>query len=299
MAIQIVFLIVMFLLGILPIFAQSGPSVSYYAVTWSPDSKYLSFTRMEMSDGQPRKMKADIYVMRPDGTEMKKITGDEAEEFAPSWSKDGRRIYFGSSVGGGKVSNIYSTKRDGSDLRQLTKDSGHNASPVVSPDGKWIIYNAEAVEHKPQIYIVKTDGSGVRALTNDPSLAFYNPSWSPDGKRIVYYVEKGDQKDQVWVMNSDGSDPTLLTGGVGHNFYPSWSADGGQIIFSSDRDGGERAIWTMNPDGTKIRRLDAVPSFYARYSPDGKKIVYIAGKFPKTAIVVANADGSNPVTITK
>ena len=93
-----------------------------------------------------------------------KITGDEAEEFAPSWSKDGKRIYFGSSVGGGKVSNIYSTKTDGSGLRQLTKDAGHNASPVVSPDGKWIVYNAETVEHKPQIYVMKTDGSGIQGI---------------------------------------------------------------------------------------------------------------------------------------
>ena len=39
-------------------------------------------------------------------------------------------------------------------------------------------------------------------------------------------------------------------------------------------------------------------SYYARISPNGKKIAYLSGKFPNTAIYVATADGSNPVKIT-
>ncbi len=89
------------------------------------------------------------------------------------------------------------------------------------------------------------DGSNIKALTTDNTLAFYNPIWSPDGKKIVYYVEKGDNKDQIWTMNADGSDQKLLTNNIGHNFYPSWSADGKQIIFCSNRDGEAQVIYSM------------------------------------------------------
>ena len=44
-------------------------------------------------------------------------------------------------------------------------------------------------------------------------------------------------------------------------------------------------------------KLGNIKSFFARFSPDGKKIAYISGKFPQTAIYIANADGSNQVKI--
>ena len=54
----------------------------------------------------------------------------------------------------------------------------------------------------------------------------------------------------------------------------------------------------MKPDGTDVKRLAGVTSAYARYSPNGRKIVYMSGKFPETKIMVADADGSNAVNIT-
>ena len=78
---------------------------------------------------------------------------------------------------------------------------------------------------------------------------------------------------------------------------PTWSADGKRIAFSSNRD-GVQALYSMKADGTDIKRMDGIESFYLRYSPDGKKIAFISGKFPNTNVVVANADGSSPINIT-
>ena len=55
----------------------------------------------------------------------------------------------------------------------------------------------------------------------------------------------------------------------------------------------------MNADGSGVTRLGNINSFFARFSPDGKKIAFIMGKFPNTGIYIADADGSNPVKITK
>jgi TolB protein len=275
--------------------AQETTSTSYFAVTWSPDSKYLTFTKMQMTNSKPPVIKADVYTMKADGTEMKKITGDEQNEFTPSWSKN-KRIFFRSSSN--KEGNIFSVKPDGTDLIQVTKNIGRSSNPAVSDDGKKIAFNVESVDHKPQIYVMNADGSNVSALTNDNTLAFYNPVWSPDGKRIVYYVEKGDQKDQIWTMNADGTNQTLLTANIAHNFYPSWSVDGKRIIFCSNRDGEEAVIYSMKADGSDIRRLLKTNSAYARYSPNGKRIVFVSGKFPNTNIFVADADGTNEVNLT-
>ncbi len=281
------------ILAAMSIFAQETSSVSYQAVAWSPDGKYLSFTRMEVSNTQPRTMKTDIYIMKADGTEIRRITGDESNEFTSSWSKDGKTIFFGASLQGSRESDIFSVKADGSGLKRLTNGSGRIGSPAVSPDGKKIVYNVYLVERKPQIFVMNADGTEAKNLTNDNTLAFYSPVWSPDGKKIVYYVEKGDNMDQIWVMNTDGSKKTLLTNNIGHNFFPSWSINGKQIIFTSKRDGDEERLYSMNSDGSDIKRMNDISTSNARYSPDGKKIAYISGKFPQTSIMVANADGTN------
>lgn len=272
---------------------------NYGNVTWSPDGKYLTFNGMLVKSMQPFSMEADIFTAKPDGTELKKITGEGVNEFSSSFSKDGKRLYFGASPADKKtVSDIVSVKTDGTDLVSLTKGTGRNSEPSVSPDGKWVAFESDRDGGKPQIYVMKIDGSDMKRLTNDTAIAFYTPVWSPDGKKLVYYAEKGDRKDQVWTMNADGSNQTLLTGNIGHNFYPAWSPDGKSIIWCSPEEGGEGVIYTMNADGSGKKRLLAMSSSWARYSPDGKWIAFISGKFPNSAVYVAKADGSDAKKIT-
>ena len=298
---KITFAILIVTLIAVSAFAQetATTTTSYFSVSWSPDGKYLGYTKMLMTNTKPRTMKAEIYTMKADGKENKKIMTGEGEAFSPSWSKDGKRIFFQINNDAAKETNIFSVKMDGSGLTQLTKNNRRNAAPSVSPDGKKIVFNSESVARKPQIYVMDADGKNQKALTNDDTLAFYNPLWSPDGKKIVYYVEKGDNKDQIWTMNADGSNQTLLTNNVAHNFYPSWSADGNRIIFCSNRDGEEQVIYSMKTDGTNIKRLLKTNSSNARYSPNGKRIAFISGKFPNTNIFVTNADGSDEKKLTQ
>lgn len=295
---KIIFAILILTAGFISISAQEKPSKVYQAIEWSPDGKYLSFTLMTIINLKERKMTADIYVMRADGSEMRQITSDDKIDFVPSFSKDGKRIYFGASTAGSREGDIYSINIDGTNLTRLTGNNRRNSAPDVSPDGKRIVFNSESTPRKPQIFVMDADGKNQQNLTNDDTLAFYSPLWSPDGKRIVYYTERGDDKDQIWTMNADGSDKKLLTNNIGHNFYPSWSADGKRIIFTSDRDGEKEVIYSMKADGTDVKRLLKTNSFYAKISPDGKKIAFISGKFPSNNIFVANADGSNEKNLT-
>jgi Tol biopolymer transport system component len=279
--------------------AQTSSSIFHQDISWSPDGKYLAFSGMHDFDQTAHTFKADIYVIRVDGSDMKKISSDEKNEFYTAWARD--RIYFGVETPGTKTSNIFSTRTDGSDLRQVTNSSGRNSTPAVTRDGKRIAFVSTRGAEKYQIYTANPDGSDVRRLTTDPTVGYFNPQFSPDAKRIVYYAEKGDGKDQIWVMNVDGFDQKPLTANVGHNIFPGWSPDGKQIIFASSKrdqksDGSYvdgSYIYTMNADGSNLRKLGNVNSFFARFSPNGKKIAFVSGKFPSTDIYIANADGSD------
>ena len=274
-------------------------------VSWSPDGKYLAFTGMHDIDQKANTLKADLYVVRADGSDFRKISGDDKNEFYTSWAKG--RIAFSAQDPATKMSDIYTANPDGSDIRQVTKGGGKNSTPSLSRDGKRIAFVSTRDGAKYQIYTVNADGSNLARLTSDTAVGYFNPQWSPNGKRIAYYAEKGDGKDQVWTMNADGSNKTLLTADVGHNIFPGWSPDGKKIIFSSSkRDANSSGsyvdgsfLYTMNADGSALAKLGNIKSFFARFSPDGKKIAYVSGRFPETAIYIANADGSGSTKITK
>ena len=277
---------------------QAQAPMFHQDVSWSPDGKYIAFTGMHDFDQKARTHKADVYVMRVDGSDLRKISGDEKNEYYTSWAKG--RIAFSAQTPATKESDIYTANPDGSDLRQVTRGPGRNSTPSLSRDGKRIAFVSTRDGEKYQIYTMNADGSNVMRLTNDAAVGHYNPQFSHDGKRIVYYAEKGDTKDQVWVMNADGSNKTLLTADIGHNIFPGWSPDGKVIFSSSKRDAAEGTfLYTVNADGSGLQKLGNIGSYFARFSPDGKKIAYVTGKFPETAIYIANADGSGAMKITK
>jgi TolB protein len=275
--------------------APAADKTFYQDVAWSRDGSRIAFTAMKF---ESQKMKSSgIFVMRPDGTEAARVTGEETVAFYVSLSPDGKRVaYAGKS--GEKTSDIFAAPLDGSKPLRLTQ-GGYNHTPAWSPDGRRIAFISDRAGGPPQIYSMNADGSNQSRLTKDDTRD-YNPAWSPDGRRITYYAERGDRKDQVWLMKADGSEPKLLTGGVGHNIFPAFSSDGARVVFTSKRDGDEFFhIYSVKADGTDLRRLCEQEAFFARPSPDGKRIAFTAGRFPESAIYVMNSDGTGVVRLTK
>jgi eukaryotic-like serine/threonine-protein kinase len=96
---------------------------------WSPDGQRLLFA-LEGDKG------SDAYVMRPDGGQPQRLTGVVGGELIPSWSRDGKWIYFPSSRSGER--RIWRTRTDGGEPVQITQKSGE--APLESTDGKWLYY---------------------------------------------------------------------------------------------------------------------------------------------------------------
>ena len=77
--------------------------------TLSPDKKWMLFVGESIvTDGKKTTRNLDIYVCRPDGTDLSQITFHPAEDLCPTWSKDGKYIYFLSQRGSAeKIPNVW------------------------------------------------------------------------------------------------------------------------------------------------------------------------------------------------
>jgi Tol biopolymer transport system component len=98
--------------------------------TWSPNGKQIVF--MSAREGYP-----SVFTMDADGSNQINLTpkyfGDDASQWmsrAPSWSKNGKQIYFMSfrpDTGGD--TEVFVMNADGSDPRELTSADGVDGSP--------------------------------------------------------------------------------------------------------------------------------------------------------------------------
>jgi RNA polymerase sigma factor (sigma-70 family) len=150
-----------------------------------------------------------------------------------------------------------------------------------------------------EVYVMDTDGTNQRRLTNDPADDLY-PMWAPDGKRIAFmrgsYVSGGWD---IYLMDADGENQINLTNNPANDEGQDWSPDGRRIAFESSRDGNYE-IYVMDANGKNVRKLTNHPSpdQEPNWSPDGQKIAFNSYRDGNFEIYVMDADGANVRRIT-
>ncbi|MFN0134668.1 MAG: TolB family protein [Phycisphaerae bacterium] len=256
-------------------------------VAWSPDSRLLAVYGIYGFDGDRPTVRRTVIVSADDGSVRSTIEN----AMWPSFSPDGRRIVF--AVLEGKDRELYSSSLDGSDRVRLTANPADDLTPAWSPrrHGGELIAFCSNRDGKRRVYVMGSDGSNVHQVTHDDA-ADYNPEWSFDGSRLTFYREKGDGLDQVYTVRPDGTDLMCVTGGVQHNTYPAFTRDQ-RMLFQRSEKGAEVGELVVFDPATGGSIVLSTRCHFARQSPDGRRIAYIAKGHRKNAVFIANSDGSD------
>lgn len=190
----------------------------------------------------------------------------------------------------------------GSDSIQvvLFKEGVQFAYPRWSNDGKRVLYQSNETGTW-QICVMNADGTSIQRITHDTSNNNY-PDWSPDNRMVAFVSDRTGDED-VYVMNMDGSGLRNLSKHPNRDIHPYWSPDGRSILFNSNRDDlSSLSVFRTNIDGTGFARISGSsdPETCARFSPDASRIVSLrADQRFNDEVFITEADGSNPINLTK
>ena len=293
-------------------YPRGGPLVLAVSLLLASASlAQLADTRIAFMSNRINWRNGDIYLMNPDGKQIRQLTEEPGYDEEPAWSPDGKKITFVSyrdlepiPKDGIWRGEIYLMNPDGSNPTNLTRAVERaDGTSSWSPDGKQIaftsaeLFNADILANS-DIFVMDADGANPINLTNHDALD-QTPDWSPDGRRIVFASNR-DRNWDIYVMNLDGANPINLTNNPARDGRPDWSPDGNQIAFSSDRD-SNLEIYVMNPDGINPINLTNHPAEddHASWSPDGMRIAFESYRDGNLEIYVMNADGANPINLTQ
>jgi Tol biopolymer transport system component len=92
-----------------------------------PGYGWIAFVRLTSQTA------SDLYLVRPDGSDLTRLTDTPRLEYFPAWSPDGRQLAFASNRG--TSWDIYVLRFDGTEPVQITSSPGNEALPAWSPDG--------------------------------------------------------------------------------------------------------------------------------------------------------------------
>ncbi|MDA8016857.1 MAG: hypothetical protein MPN21_05350 [Thermoanaerobaculia bacterium] len=168
---------------------------------------------------------------------------------SPSFSPDGRRVAFASSV----ESNIdiFLCDRACVAPQRITTSRAIDTNPAWSPDGAQIAFSSSR-SGRPHIYVMKIDGSDVRRISFEGD---YNEgaNWSPDGRHLVY-ASRQNNRFRVATTDLISLDTKIVAQGPKSYEEPTFSPDGSKIAFTV-RQGREAQIFVMDSDGNNWRQL--------------------------------------------
>ena len=212
---------------------------AYYPqfISWSPDGEWIAYT--DYPDMQNHSG-SELYLTRPDGSEVIQLTSTSGIKGGISWSPDGQSIIYSqaseytlSTEPEQARSDIFTVNIFTKVIEQITNSPEvYELAPSWSPHGDVIAFASIDKDGPADLYqlmVMDSSGSHVRHLADIHNNLSISIGWSPDGNHIVF--SSGDECENLFAINQDGTGLHRLTDNRGDDYSATWSSDGKWIAF--------------------------------------------------------------------
>ena len=298
--------------------------------SWSPNGKWIAFSSgrgsaFPFSHGRWERLQlADIYVIQPNGSGLKKITKSGDFCGSPKWMNDSRHVVAYCMTAEQTLANRRPNPDPGNDTRLVSMDitSGSSSDLAAGPGVK---INPSPLPGNDIGYVRKDHtepGAGIYYTSGKrgPRGDVRTASWSPDGKYVMFHKRMTVQLPAIRKTFSRNANYELSLLG---NILPAFSPNGDRFVANTragqNNLGASLAVTTAATGNVKIIHEETTRNVLApQWSPKGDRIIFSVGEFPaffdgfhklflKTAdrvesgaqIAIVNADGSGYQELTR
>jgi Tol biopolymer transport system component len=225
-----------------------------------------------------------LYIINSDGTGLVRLTTETEYVNSISTSFNGDIVIFASSPLSAQI-NVYSINRNGSGRQMILKGESYQGTiyAQVSGNGQKVLIATPDNFNRPlQLYVINTNGTGLKQLTNDESIVWYGgliPPSSFDGDNSLfissydYSQNKPGQSLNLFRIKTDGSAPVQIAASYD---YPCEngiyctptsnliSGDGLKVVYQqpwriNSQGAQAQALVRRNADGTNAVNLLDLP----------------------------------------
>ena len=284
-----------------PAGAHSKTAEIDFSPTLSPDGSRVAYSTLRYAEGELWDHRYEIAVQPIDGADRVRLTENDRDDIAPSWSPDGSLIAFLSPKSTGEVGyrdgyRIFTMSPDGSGEREIAPSvSALCCALMWSPDGGRLAFLGERSE-TASLEWVDIDGRPQPPKREVKVMSDY------EFRRQSIYTVKADGSGIVelaWSENPDSPPKTRV--GSFELRWPEeavsafrWSPDGGRMAFVARRYGDKDGIYVADADGADVRRIFDLASvaesdadaedeiLEIAWSPDGSRIEFEASESPRS-----------------
>jgi Tol biopolymer transport system component len=205
------------------LYAFNQPAKTYTRLTtargydaeasYSPDGQWIAFSSMRdaynrtLSPAEQKQLEVDpsyfgeIYLMRADGSDQKRLTTVTGYDGGPFFSPDGTRIIWRRFDEAGLIANIWTMKLDGSDAKAITDFGSMSWAPYIHPSGGYVIFASNKLGFENfELFMVDIDGKKepVRVTYSDGFDGLPVPS--PDGQQLAWTSTRaGGSQGQIFL----------------------------------------------------------------------------------------------------
>ena len=232
---------------------------------------------------------AEIFSIKFDGSDLTKLTGENALVFLPQLSPNGRYLSYTSYRSG--MPAVYLKDLQDKTTRRIAAYNGLNLAGPWSPDGRKMLLTL-GKDGNEEIYTIDIPSGLLTQLTKNFAIDI-SPTWSPDGKKIAF-VSSRSGTPQIYVMNADGSGVTRLSYEGNYNTSPAWSPKGDRIAYESRTNRGFQ-VFTVALQGENPRQITLPENGIHEkpaWSPDGRYLAVVEKKGKQHRILVIDLIGS-------
>ncbi len=248
------------------------------AVEWSPTSDWLA-----LSVAPGGGMNTQIYLIRPDGTDLKRYTrGGKDNNWLASWTHDGSALMMSSNVRDSSAMDSYLLSVPEGKMKMVAQNPGVGTLEDLSHDNRLALLSRMQNRGSNDVYLVDTDNGKEVNLTSHEGPGQFSGRFSPNAE-TVYLASNKDRDLKAFAKEKIG---------------PNGKAGAIQVVAARDdaelddfeiNEQGTRAVLIWNVAGKSelsfvdLRTDKMIPgpslptelAFAPKFSRDGKQLALI------------------------